>query len=284
MKRYWAIADIHGEYALLLRLFDEMQKNGFDFEKGDVIVQLGDRNDRGPDTYSINEWFKTQQLMWKGQVICLMGNHDRMLIDAALGRSDLMYWNGGQATEKSYSKITGIYGKNGLGNSLMRAGHWDWLRNLPTYYETDQYFFSHAPIPKEQYRDIPVGSDFRLDEHTLTWSYNDLPERKWIDPNLIPIAEDGNYQGNHKICCYGHIHGMSWDAKNLKYRIPGVRKYGNAILLDTGAGCSKEGYLTCIRLPDLLVMNSNGESYQLKDTEDSTYDTSKEIPDDKVQF
>lgn len=269
MNNYWVIADIHGEYGLLLSLLRNMEKNGFDFAKGDIIVQLGDRNDRGPDTYKVNEWFKTHSLMYPGQVICLMGNHDRMLLDAALGKSDLMYWNGGNATERSYSKETKIYGKNGFGNSVVKAGHWDWLKNLPLYHETDKYFFCHAPIPNKFYEPARDLRDFRQDEHILTWSFvSGFPTSDWVDSKLIPIENDGNFYGEHKICVYGHIHDMyaHYVEGVKKYVVPGVRKYGNSILLDTGAGCSEEGYLSCVRLPDLLVVNSKGETYQLEET------------------
>lgn len=268
MNRYWAVADIHGRYDLWLALFAKMVEQGFDFAKGDIIVQMGDRNDRGPDTYSINEWFKVHSIMWPKQVICLMGNHDRMLIDAGLGRSDLMYYNGGQATEKSYSKVTGIYGKNGLGNSVQKAGHWDWLRSLPLYHETPEYFFSHAPIPLEKYRDTVPGTDFRLDEHTLTWSYNSSYEIKdWVDTQLIPIETNGNYEGKYKLTLSGHLHRMKSTKIGNQWvvEVPGVEKFGNSILLDTGAGCAKEGYLSCVRLPDLLVITSEGKVYPLQD-------------------
>jgi len=289
MKNYWIIADIHGEGEKFKRLLLEMSKSGFDLnDPSNVLVQLGDRNDRGPDSYEVNEWFKVHQVMYPGQVIVLRGNHDQMMVDAAEGRSDLMYYNGGMATARSYAKglsLDSSVSADRLFPQAMRtSGHLDWLKHLPLYHETEEYFFCHAPIPKEVYRSIPPGADFRTDAHTLIWSYESGPEEMWVDPNPVPIAEDGNFYGKGKIAVYGHIHGMY--SIRGKIVVPGARRYGNAILLDTGSGCHKDGYLSCLRLPDFLVMNSKGESKILK-TQEEVEKIRAEligIPDNKVDF
>jgi Calcineurin-like phosphoesterase len=290
VKKYWVIGDIHGMYDTLLKLLEVMKQNGFDLsDPKQVLVQLGDRNDRGPDSYEVNEFFKTQQIMYPGQVICLMGNHDRFMITAADGHSDLMYFNGGDRTARSYVKGAGlpIIGnpRNQFSQAFKKTGHYDWIKSCPLYYETNDYFFSHAPIPLEQYRQIPAGYDFRLDEHTLTWSFgNGRREELWIDPNPVPVALEGNfYPGSGKIACYGHIHGMYKLKGHLV--VPGVRMYGNAILLDTGCGCHEDAYLTCVRLPDMKVMNSKGEVYDLEEIKrQEDVELERAIPDKKVDF
>ena len=276
MKWTWVIADIHGEWDKLQAVLEKMRSAGFDLaDPEQTLVQLGDRNDRGDDSYKVIEWFKTQQIMFPGQVICLLGNHDRMMIDAAEGRSDLMYWNGGYRTARSYMHVI----NNGThhGNSYfarffpsaMRAsGHLDWLKTLPKYYETSEYFFSHAPIPKEEFRTIPIGLDFRQDEQTLTWSYIDERTERWVDPNLVPIEEDGNFYGKYKTCVYGHIHGIRYapDPQVPAVRtvvVPGPRVHGHAILMDTGAGCHPDGYVSCLRMEDRVVFTSKGDSFSL---------------------
>lgn len=256
VKRYFVIGDIHGMHNDLVTLYDFLkEKAQLDLTK-DVLVQLGDRNDRGPDSYLVNEFFKSLQLMYPQNVVVLNGNHEYMLLTAAMGHSDLMWFNGGNATEKSYSKETQIYGKNGFGNSVMKAGHWDWLKNLPFYYETEDYFFSHAPIAKE------TGSSIlplRMDRERLTWEYgNGAPVDQWIDPN--PILKEYGNEG--KICVHGHLHGIYRGPDGLPI-IPGVRKYGNSILIDTGAGCTKDGYITCLELSTMTAYNSKGEIIKL---------------------
>jgi diadenosine tetraphosphatase ApaH/serine/threonine PP2A family protein phosphatase len=298
--RYFVIADIHGEYEKLeavIKLITE--KANFSLEKGDILVQLGDRNDRGHDTYKVNEYFKTQQLMFPGQVHVVMGNHDRMLIDAVEGRSDLMYFNGGNKTLTSYCRELGLYGKGHLARAVQKTGHYDWLKRCPLYVETDDYFFCHAPIPKDQYSSLPIGADFRTDEHTLTWTYvHGLPEEKWVNPNPVPVERDGVFYDNEgKTAVYGHIHGlyMGETGRGRGIIVPGVRVYGNAILLDTGSGCADAGYLSCLELPARNVYTSKGEVYNLDEQETAkalkrleekaaAEELKKKIPDDKVDF
>lgn len=260
--KYWIIPDIHGELGNLLRLMRLIRKNGFSFKKGHRLIQLGDRNDRGPDSYRVNNFFYKLSKRYPEQVICLLGNHDQMLLDAAMPtpyRNDLMYYNGGNATLKSYQRPTKHYGKNMLYYMLRDTGHWDWLRNQPYYYETEDYFFSHAPIPKEAFRSLKPGDDFRLDKHTLTWSYVEYDTEVWVDPDCTTEG---------KITVHGHIHGLKSeriyhdaDGNRLNSGIysPGVRQHGNAILLDTGSGCCEDSTLTCLLLPDMVTFDSKGD-------------------------
>lgn len=272
VKKYWVIADIHGEMEKFNALLENMRTNGFDLEdKNQVLVQLGDRNDRGPDSYAVNEWFRTKQLQYSGQVIVLLGNHDRMMIDAAEGRSDLMYYNGGYATASSYMHCVNSTTHHGNSYkarffpSAMRAsGHLDWLKSLPKFHETEEYFFSHAPIPKEEFRTLPVGVDFRQDEHTLTWSFVDERTERWVDPNLVPVAEEGVfYEGKGKTCVYGHIHGIRRSRNGEDVQVPGPRVHGNAVLLDTGCGCHPHGYVSALLLPQRRVFTSRGNMFDL---------------------
>lgn len=275
MNYTWVIADLHGMKDLLDKVLVKMKENGFDLcDPEQKLIQLGDRNDRGPDSYAINEFFKTQQIMFPGQVIVLLGNHDRMMLDVADGKSDLMYYNGGMATAKSYYHITYVdtYVRPDrlFPTALRKSGHYDWLKTLPLFHETPEYFFSHAPIPLEKYRSLPPGFDFKLDEQTLTWSFINDDTAAWVDPNLIPIEEDGNFYGKYKLCVAGHIHGLKYVQdpiiRGVSYVVnPGPRKHGNTILMDTGAGCSDAGYASALRLPDLLVVTSNDEVYNLEE-------------------
>lgn len=258
--KYWVIGDIHGEHQKLLDLFNVMTKNNFSLDNGDSLVVLGDMCDRGPDSYWVMEDLKCLDLQYPGQVIILRGNHDVMMIDAADHRSDMFWFNGGYKTEESYSKITKIYGKNGFGNSFHKSGHYDWIKKKPFFYETEDYFFCHAPIPKEVYRSLPIGFDPRCDEHTLTWSYIDgVPVEEWVDPNPI-LKEYGN---DGKICVYGHIHGLEKIPYKNEYTTKHPIRIGNAILIDTGAGCWKDTVLTCYSTYDRMILQSDGNTWSL---------------------
>lgn len=259
-KRVFVIPDIHGEYNKLENVIKNIIDNaGFSFEK-DFLIQLGDRNDRGSDTYKVNEFFRSNMEKYPGNVFAVNGNHDDMLMDAALDKSDLMYFNGGNKTLESYSDETKLYGKRSLSHSLQKTGHWDWHRSLPYYLESEDYFFCHAPQALEKYKESGIiGLDPRSDRHALTWTYvHGIGTEEWVDPN--PFLKD--YGNEFKIAVYGHIHGI-WKNKSGTVEIPGVRRYGNAILLDTGSGCHPDAVLTCLELPSMKLYTSDGSVKEL---------------------
>lgn len=260
-ERYFAIADIHGEYEKLLAVIDLIKKEaGYDPAK-DHLVQLGDKNDRGKKTYEVIQYFYDQCLMYPETTHCLMGNHELLMLESAEMKLAMYDWylpnNGGNATLQSYSDHTKLYGKRSLSNSLGKTGHRSFILKHPYYLETDQYFFCHAPIPRPVFR--RSDRDFRQCIDTLTWSFNDvIPEVDWVDQNLIP----------GKLTVHGHLHGI----KRVKmgwidtWPIPGVRKYGNAVFLDTGCGCLDEAWLSCLELPAMKIYDSRGQIYDLQDT------------------
>lgn len=99
MKNYWFIGDIHGEWRLLERLLDNIQR----FEP-DHILFVGDYIDRGPHSREVVELI----MQLKVEVTCLMGNHEMMMLNAiedlGIGYSpvELWYYNGGEATVQSF--------------------------------------------------------------------------------------------------------------------------------------------------------------------------------------
>lgn len=261
-KIYWVIADVHGAFDKLKATIANMTINGgFDLnDPNQMLIQLGDRVDRGSFSYEVNEFFKSLQEKHPDQVIILNGNHDKMMLDAADDVSDLFYYNGGNSTLLSYGKRSGRLEKHNLKYNMEEVGHYEWLKKLPLYYETPDYFFCHAPIPRELYRGLPIDADFRTDEGTLTWSYvNDQPEDVWVDGSLIP-KDNGN---DFKLTCYGHIHSGKYDPDLKDYVTPNPRLIGNAALLDTGAGCWKTAELVALRLPDMMIFSSEGKKYKL---------------------
>lgn len=268
-NQFWVIADIHGRYDQLMNVIDLITKYGYNLsDSNQELIQLGDKNDRGPDTYKIFEWFLQQYNKFPNQVHMILGNHERMLIDAAKGTSDLMYYNGGKATLHSYAQATGRYGRNELYNMLNDCSHWDFLQNHMLFLETPDYFFCHAPQAMPIFNELPIGADFRESEQALTWTFGDgRPVDEWVEPNLISREDDAGY----KICVYGHIHSLR--AATIKellinpelpdYVTEHPKQIGHAILLDSGAGCHKDAVLSCLSLPDKTIYQSNGKIWKL---------------------
>lgn len=266
-SRIFVIADIHGELRKLDALLEHLRvKANFSLDDGDELVQLGDKCDRGPDTFGVIERFR---LLWKEfpfQVHMLWGNHEDMMWNAAIEAEtrpdspkrewDLFMMNGGGRTLKSYYSRAGEHiGKSHFATTLRDLGHKEFFDVHNLYMETEKYFFCHAPIGKVDasgYRgSIPPGGDFREDKPTLIWNYQGEVTSRWVDPDPA--------QG--KICVYGHIHGLKWDHENNQLLQPTVRRYGNAFLLDTGCGCHPDAVLSALELPTLTVYTSEGKVF-----------------------
>lgn len=256
-QRHFVIADIHGMANTLYELIDIIKRDANYIPSVDMLVQLGDKTDRGPNVFEVMEWWRHQLLAYPDNTVCLWGNHELGLMEAAKMQNLWIYerGNGGNKTAESYGKNTGCYGKKGLGNALLKSGHWDFLRKHSYFYETDNYFFSHSPIPRPVFR--RPDRDFRCDIETLTGSYMPLPEQDWIDFD----PADG------KICVHGHIHAL----KVIKagYNEPkrvingGIRHFGKIVMLDSGCGCDETGYLSCLELPAMKIYNTLGNVIQL---------------------
>jgi hypothetical protein len=253
MSRWYIIPDIHGQYDQLMKVISLIRNNGgLDFKNGDMLVQLGDRVDRGPDSFRVNNFFYKLQKRYPDQVICLKGNHEAMMLDAALNIEEWGFLNnGGYATMESYGiRLKGSrMACQAFGYKLRDSGHLQWIDNQPLYYENEKYFFSHAPIP-----DVGKGArlsyEFRESPEVLTWSYGGDRLEDWVDPEPSP----------GKIAVHGHIHGIYRRKADGEYISPGIRQVGNAFVIDTGSGCHPTvGYLTCLELTTMTAYTSRGE-------------------------
>jgi serine/threonine protein phosphatase 1 len=250
MSRIYCVGDIHGQYDQLMRVIKLVRDDGgLDLKNGDMLIQLGDRVDRGPDSFRVNNFFYKLEKRYPGQVICLQGNHEAMMLDAALNKETWGFMNnGGQQTMKSYKCYSSR--PDVLGYKLQDCGHLLWLDRQPLYYETDKYFFSHAPIPLEGMGARKKGSDFKESPEVLYWSYGGEKLEDWVDPEPV----------EGKLSFHGHIHGLKRDFHTGQYVSPGIRQVGDAFIVDTGAGCHKTaGYLTALELTTMTQYNSKGE-------------------------
>ncbi|MBZ6077860.1 metallophosphoesterase family protein [Microvirga puerhi] len=133
----YAIGDIHGRHDLLEQLLEKIRKHAGD--RPHRIVFLGDYIDRGPDSAAVVATVRAEAAKAPDRTVCLMGNHEAMLLDAVEDPSFLLQWlmNGGNATLASY----------GLGHPRdLPPDVLAWLRSLPTFYEDEWRYFVHAGL------------------------------------------------------------------------------------------------------------------------------------------
>ncbi len=129
--RLIAIGDIHGHAAALESLLEAIVPR-----PEDTIVTLGDYINRGPDSRNVLDLLI--DLSHRCQLIPILGNHEEMLLDSRHDPHAELRWksHGGDATLASYGPSAGI-------NDIPET-HWNFLLSCRSYYETDQFVFTHA--------------------------------------------------------------------------------------------------------------------------------------------
>ncbi len=127
----YVIGDIHGCLDQLKALMAKLP-----LRKNDELLFIGDYIDRGPDPKGVVEYVLELRRSRPGKVICLMGNHEWMLLHHLDG-TDPISWlqNGGEATLASYG-----------GEDKIPYEHLEFFHGLSPVHRTDDYLFVHAGI------------------------------------------------------------------------------------------------------------------------------------------
>ncbi len=162
----FVISDIHGcatELKLLL--------NKLPLDKKSLIVFLGDYIDRGPNSKEVVDTILDLQKMYN--VVPLMGNHEKMLLDfladPTSAEAGVFIYNGGGATLASYRQ-------DDTDKYVIPKEHLIFYSSLRKFYKTENYFFVHAGVPD---RSIDTISDDDVD--VLLWIREDFfdSDYKW---------------------------------------------------------------------------------------------------------
>jgi serine/threonine protein phosphatase 1 len=155
-----AIGDIHGRFDKLQELLALLPEEG-------ELVFLGDYVDRGPQSAEV------VALLRETAHICLLGNHEELMIDAILhGQTYMWHINGGLETIKSYENL---YGDKKAYEKMREDA--EWMRTLPVSYTTDTHIFVHAGLnPRREaqtredmiwIRDVFLRSDKDFGRHVV---------------------------------------------------------------------------------------------------------------------
>jgi diadenosine tetraphosphatase ApaH/serine/threonine PP2A family protein phosphatase len=148
----FAIGDIHGCHHALLELLalcrDHAQGQAHRF------VFIGDYVDRGPDSRAVIAALRDLERRAPGNVVCLMGNHEDLMLDA-IDSGDPTWWlnNGGGQTLLSY----GMRDPAGLPPDDIA-----WVRSLRLSFDDGKRLFVHAGVDP----DLPLD---RQSREALLW-------------------------------------------------------------------------------------------------------------------
>ena len=198
----YAIGDIHGCFSHLIHLLDLVNPD----LDNDKLVFVGDYVDRGPDASNVVDFIIDLKKKYNPEnIICLMGNHERMFLDFLQGQEEMFFiLNGGASTAVSY-----------WGNHWERSErrlptkHYDFFATLKLYYETDDYIFVHgglrpgSPLTAQKEEDLLwirrefIESEFDFGRRVI---FGHTPVRTpLIRPNKIGI-DTGAVYGNKLTC------------------------------------------------------------------------------------
>jgi len=183
--------------------------------QNDTLIFIGDYIDRGNFSSEVVDYVIRLKSEYKN-IVCLLGNHEHMLIHYLEGvDEDLYLENGGIATLHSYG-ISGSEEPEKRKAKIPRE-HWQFFEALLPHYETSNYIFVHAGLKPA----------FPLHEQTM----HDL---LWIRHEFIDVEDDFG-----KMVIFGHT--------PLSYPLIMPNKIG----IDTGAVYG--GKLTCVELPAVKI-------------------------------
>lgn len=128
----YAIGDIHGEYDMLLALYEKIRIHSRG--EASTIVFLGDYVDRGQKSKQVLDFVMTEGRR-NFSFVCLKGNHEQLMTEG----SDMWLINGGRETKLSFVTPDNTDG-------LIPQKYIDWMKYLPTLYETEKFIFVHAGL------------------------------------------------------------------------------------------------------------------------------------------
>ncbi len=208
-----AIGDIHGHAERLAALHAEIFAAVADQHPGAALtlVHLGDYVDRGPDSAGVIARLRQMETDAAGredlELVCLMGNHEQMMIDALENEGDaLRHWaiNGGIATLESYLRA-----------QTVPEADLDWLKTRPRLHCVAEHdlIFVHAGVHPEQYpgesEEVYLWTRAPRFFDTAFWTAPALTGQRVIhghtppDDFCLDVSDDGRRINIDTGACYG---------------------------------------------------------------------------------
>ena len=181
-QRLLVVGDVHGCLRLLLDSMKRLEAHIETVEDWDDLhsrlVFVGDYVDRGEQSAEVLKWIFDLQRSLPYDVHCLMGNHERMMLDFLddpAGRGARWLRNGGLQTLASY-KIGGVRERSDVEElteaslkleAAMGKAQLEWLRNLPKIYKSGNVCVAHAAMD-------PYLEPEDQSSQTLMWGHNEF--------------------------------------------------------------------------------------------------------------
>ncbi len=212
------VGDIHGCLRELKLLWEKAKIN----TKKDMVIQLGDMIDRGPDPCGVLEFFRERKEEMGDRLVLVRGNHEEILLEAVRDPELMELWsaNGGMETVRS------------LKERGMKPADWvSWLEEETVlYYQDEKILCAHAGVDHE------IGAE--NSEDVLLWDRSQLLENRY-GGSLAVV-------GHTPLSVAAYMDGTGGPARALPDgRLRHLPKSG-MICLDTG--CVFGGKLTAMSI------------------------------------
>lgn len=176
------VGDIHGSYEALNDAVQRIEA----FVTADpalaalnpLLVCVGDYVDRGERSADVLNFLFDLQVNRSDMVACLMGNHERMMLDFLddpAGRGGRWLRNGGLQTLASFG-IGGIHERSDAESlteaslafeAAMQPGMLEWLRELPLKCHSGNVWITHAAMD-------PYLEPFDQPANVMLWGHKDF--------------------------------------------------------------------------------------------------------------
>ena len=195
--QYIAIGDIHG----CLKSIEQLWKKISVYRDAKFIF-VGDYIDRGPNSRGVIDFLI--KIQSERDCIFLRGNHEQMLLDA-YDHQSMDHWirNGGDTTLSSYGSVMNI--------NNIPEDHLSFIRNTDLYFDTKDYFFSHAGAPPNMTIENSKKSSQMQDYFLWGREHLNVLETSWEKtvvfghtPRAFPIRRPGML-GIDTGCVYNEI-------------------------------------------------------------------------------
>ena len=179
----YVVGDVHGRADLFDQLLERIDLHRESVDGPSTLILVGDYVDRGEESASVLR--RAQALANGGEAICLMGNHERMMLDfldnpVDGGRRWLRH--GGLQTLASFG-VTGVTdiapaaamqdAAAALSNAMGPALE-GWVRDLPLQWTTGNLVVTHAALDP----DMPIDMQ---SEKAMLWGHPDFMRRSRRD-------------------------------------------------------------------------------------------------------
>ncbi|MFO4892260.1 metallophosphoesterase [Salmonella enterica subsp. enterica serovar 1,4,[5],12:i:-] len=143
-RNIWVVGDLHGCYTLLM---NELHRVDFDPTQ-DLLISVGDLIDRGAENV---ECLELLQMPWFRSV---MGNHERLMIDALSPAGNVNNW-------------------------LMNGGQWFFML------DADREILARALV--ELVRQLPHIIELNTGQETIVIAHADYPDREYQFGKAVPL-------------------------------------------------------------------------------------------------